>query len=145
LPEKVAGWFLNPTGLMETDFFYLVLLAGHLRGKAPTAAWKEAAGHFKLPTDFFRIAGLVRSPFDLLALNTIGKSVIRRWQQALQRLLFQWKGPLQREWYPVMHSLKRDLDTAAKGSLAPPDGKLATKYTVIMAHMLKKAGHLKKG
>ena len=92
---------LNGTGMPETDKLLLGLMAGKdrqtlfIEAGVPTA-FTPVESYFWHPT----FSGQPRA-----AVETEPTLVL----EALERLLWQWKGPLAREWYPYLFGLKGDL------------------------------------
>lgn len=102
---------LNPTGLVETDRLLLSLMAAgpdqwHATLKAHDVpdAFLDVAASFWLPPhrdlDDTAAAMGVQPPtadrFDMMA-------------ESLDQLLWRWKSPLQREWYPFLMGLRQDI------------------------------------
>ncbi|MFZ8991564.1 MAG: hypothetical protein ACO20L_02660 [Candidatus Puniceispirillaceae bacterium] len=83
-----------------------------------------------VPDAFFDIAAYFDAPYGFVAAFDLPST--ERALAALEILLWQWKSPLQREWYPYLMGLKQDImladgqlpqDRIEKTQLAP----LATK------------------
>ena len=92
---------LNGTGMPETDKLLLGLMAGKDRQTLFTEAGVPAA--FALVESCFWHPVFSGQP---------GAAVEPKPQlvlEALEQLLWQWKGPLAREWYPYLFGLKGDL------------------------------------
>lgn len=134
--RRTAGMMLNPTGLYHTDLFLLDVLGGFLRGLAPVAGWKKAVKASAVPREFLTIAPLLSSPFTRLDLKTMTPSRVRLYRAALKPLIWDWKSPLQREWYPYLYALDADLRLLQTGPDAPDEAWVRKKYGVIQAEML---------
>lgn len=116
---------LNGTGLPETDRLLLGLMAGQDRQKllveaGVPAAFAEVEACFWHPV----ISGqpATTDPFDTAAMLA-----------ALDHLLWRWKSPLAREWYPYLFGLRQDL-LLAGGEME--DERIAKTYTPVLARHL---------
>ena len=92
---------LNGTGMPETD----KLLLGLMAGKDRQTLFTEAG----VPTAFALVESCFWHP---VFSSQPGAAVEPKPQlvlEALEQLLWQWKGPLAREWYPYLFGLKGDL------------------------------------
>ena len=103
---------LNPTGMIETDLLLLQLMAGgrdHAgRGtKAGANAWRQVMITASVPAAFFDIAAYFDAPYGFAAEFEMPSSETAL--AALETLLWGWKSPLQREWYPYLMGLKHDI------------------------------------
>jgi hyaluronoglucosaminidase len=133
---------LNPTGLYHTDLFLLDVLAGFLRGESPATGWKKAVHGAGIPKEFLVIAPLLSSPF--MRLDTKVRSLarvqalVKSYRAALKPLIWDWKSPLQREWYPYLYALDGDLRLLEVGAKAPDEAWVRKKYSVIVATLLTK-------
>ena len=103
---------LNPTGMIETDLLLLELMAGARdqagRGiDAGKAYWREVMQKSAVPDAFFDIAAYFDAPYGFAAEFEIPTAQTAL--AALDVLLWRWKSPLQREWYPHLMGLKQDI------------------------------------
>jgi hypothetical protein len=136
--KKVSGFLLNPTGHFFTDTFYLMLLAGYVKGQNPVSVWKQAAKAIKLPRQLADVKHLLDSPFTAIARKDLQVNKIRKSIEALTFLVFSWKSPLQREWYPYLYNLRNDLEMyLAKGKAGL---KVKKKYTAVLQNLFDREG-----
>jgi hypothetical protein len=103
---------LNPTGMIETDLLLLELMAGARdqagRGsEAGKTYWRELMQKAAVPDAFFDIAAYFDAPHGFAAEFTMPS--VETALAALEILLWRWKSPLQREWYPHLMGLKQDI------------------------------------
>jgi hyaluronoglucosaminidase len=103
---------LNPTGMIETDLLLLGLMAGgrDQAGRGSEAGkiyWRELMQKAAVPDVFFDIAAYFDAPYGFAAefVMPSAKTALA----ALDILLWRWKSPLQREWYPHLMGLKQDI------------------------------------
>ena len=120
---------LNGTGLIETD----LLLLSIMDAGGDEVAWCAALEQAGVPADFHHL-----SPwFDLpVASDTVPPSPAAPTDatlDALETLLWRWKGPLAREWYPFLFGLKHDL-LLATGKL--PDLRVQKTQTAALSQHL---------
>ncbi len=133
LRAAAAGLLINPTGLYQTDLFLLDLLGGFLQGESPASAWKKTVADSKIPGDFLKIASLLSSPFEVRVPSSKSAGILRK---ALKPLIWDWKSPLQREWYPYLYALDADLRLLATGKDRPDAAWIRKKYSPIVAGKL---------
>ncbi len=103
------GWLLNPTGMTETDALLFAVAAPALAGKAPKGAWKAAAQAASVPAGIASLFDFLGSPFAPEGLSRLSSKRIAALRKILKPLLWDWKGPLHREWYPYLFSLDAEL------------------------------------
>jgi protein O-GlcNAcase/histone acetyltransferase len=139
LRKMTAGMMFNPTGLYHTDLFLLDLLGGFLRGLSPAAGWRRAVKHWAIPGEFLTVAPLLSSPFTRINGKDISSQKIKAYRAAIKPLIWDWKSPLQREWYPYLYALDSDLRLLETGKDAPDEAWVRKKYSVVVAPLLLKA------
>jgi len=103
---------LNPTGMIETDLLLLRLVAGtrDQAGRGSEAGkiyWRELIQKAAVPNAFFDIAAYFDAPYGFAAEFPMPSA--KTALAALEILLWRWKSPLQREWYPHLMGLKQDI------------------------------------
>ena len=103
---------LNPTGMIETDLLLLELMAGarNQAGRGSEAGktyWRELMQKAAVPDAFFDIAAYFDAPHGFAA--EFAMPSVETALAALEILLWRWKSPLQREWYPHLMGLKQDI------------------------------------
>lgn len=120
---------LNGTGLVETDILYLSMMSGEDRTRlfeskgVPSSFWKIA--------DCFNMPIFTDSPSPApLALASSASEMI----DAVDELLWRWKSPLAREWYPFLFGIKHDLQIASK---LMTDNRLAKTQTPILYDLFR--------
>ena len=110
--EGVGSVMLNPTGLVETDCLLLALT-----GAGPDrAAWRRVFADHNVPEEFFAVAAFFDLPPDPdlppgegIPREGMGSKEADGLLEALDVLLWRWKAPLQREWYPFLKGLRDDI------------------------------------
>lgn len=136
LRRTTAGMMLNPTGLYHTDLFLVKLLGGFLRGMAPAAGWRKAVREAGVPREFVTVAPLLASPFTRLDVKRLSPARVKALRAALKPLIWDWKSPLQREWYPYLYALDGDLRLLEQGDAAPDEAWIRKKYSAIVGPLL---------
>jgi len=97
---------MNLTGMIETDLFLLDIFNIYLKKQNSVKKWKEILNKHKVPHKFTLISPMVLHPFTILKDD---KKNISKYIDAIDFLLWKWKSPLSREWYPFLFNLKKDL------------------------------------
>ena len=92
---------LNGTGMPETDKLLLGLMAGEDR----RTLFSKAG----VPESFALIESYFWHPVFSSQPRAAAEPRAKLVLEALEQLLWQWKGPLAREWYPYLFGLKGDL------------------------------------
>ena len=108
--QEADAILLNGTGLPETDRLLLqIMIAGHNESN-----WRDIISKAGVPDEFFTVAPF----FDKPMFSDTGaqeKYLITDHHIAhVDRLLWHWKSPLQREWYPYLFGLKQDMMIACQ-------------------------------
>jgi len=136
LGSAAQGVLLNPTGLPDTDAFLLSLLAGFVKGKSAATTWRTATAAHAVPAAFnavrrfFGLPGDRPSPADRKAGARIS------YARALKHLVWEWKAPLQREWYPFLYMLETDLLLLARKRTPGDRAWIRKKYAPVLASIL---------
>lgn len=119
---------LNGTGLYHTDRLLLSLMTG--------AEPKQILNNAGVPKAIERLLGFFHLPvFSSQPLPRPDRGDIPACLEAIEILLWQWKSPLAREWYPYLFGLKQDL-LLLQGDM--PDERLAkTQSPALFAFVTK--------
>ncbi len=137
--KNINNIMVNPTGLIHTDLLILDLFANCLNGNVSFKEWWKILENHKVPKAFLKIKKyFLRPDFDsnsLIQNNNIKNKEL----DALDLLLWKWKGQLSREWYNFIFGLKQDLQINKK--LLPSDRIIKTQ-TIPLSKFLNK-GELK--
>lgn len=136
LRDRTRGMMLNPTGLYHTDLFLLDLLGGYLRGEPAMAVWRKALAAAGVPRGFLAVAPLLASPFARIPAKAFTPARVAAWRGALKPLVWDWKSPLQREWYPYLYALDADLRLWETGEAASDEAWVRKKYSAVLAPKL---------
>lgn len=116
--QAVSDIMLNPTGLIETDLLLLDMMhacgeveatndTGNTSGT--TDAWQAVMVANGVPDEFFCVAPYFNQPPFYSDDPAVAVDSQRTLLEALDVLLWKWKSPLSREWYPHLTGLKHDL------------------------------------
>ncbi|MBL6596635.1 MAG: beta-N-acetylglucosaminidase domain-containing protein [Candidatus Puniceispirillum sp.] len=112
--SRAAHLLTNPTGMIETDLLLLAMMAAgrdagaqNCRTNAGIKSWRRIISDHCVPSAFFDIAAYFDAPYGFAAAFEL--PLPERALVALDILLWQWKSPLQREWYPYLMGLKQDI------------------------------------
>ena len=107
--KNVHNIMVNLTGLINTDLVILDIVAANFNDTIFTNKWKTTLKSHGVPIIFHKIKQYVLKPdFGSNPLpNSLDVNV--KHLEALDFLLWKWKGELSREWYPYLFSLKHDL------------------------------------
>ena len=117
---------LNGTGLVETDKLLLQLMTGQDRQMLLTAAG--------VPEAFAAVESCFWHPVFSHQSVPVYQHDTDAMLAALEHLLWKWKGPLAREWYPYLFGLKGDL-LLARGEMAK-DRIAKTQTPVLADHLM---------
>ena len=130
-PSGASNILLNLTGLIETDKLLLeVMLIGDDVDK-----WRDLLGKH-LPPAFFTVAYYFDAPCGFAP--KFAAPPVEVALAAVDQLLWQWKSPLHREWYPVLMGLKQDLLIADQQM--PDERIVKTQSAALSGALLKPSG-----
>lgn len=127
--KGISDLMLNGTGMIETD----LLLLSIAKAGDDDAGWRQALDGAGVPAGFHDLAPWFDLPVtgDQMPAQTTAPGTAQF--DALEALLWKWKGPLAREWYPYLFGLKHDF-LIETGKL--PLLRLAkTQTTALMRHI----------
>lgn len=102
---QLTDLMLNGTGMIETDLLLLdVMGAGE-----DMSAWQAALAANDVPDDIHELAPWLGAP--VMGDDASGRppEPTTATFAAIETLLWRWKTPLSREWYPYIFGLKHDL------------------------------------
>ena len=91
---------LNPTGMIETDLLLLDIMAD-------TQSWPDSLKAAGIPDKFVKLVAYFDAPYGFTPAFDMPEDADAL--AALEVLLWSWKSPLQREWYPFLMGLKHDI------------------------------------
>jgi hypothetical protein len=100
---------LNGTGMIETDMLLLDLMAAGDNA----AAWRAALAGASVPNAFHHVTPWFNAPVTADQVPATLPAPDDAVFEAIETLLWRWKTPLAREWYPFLFGLKHDLLIAA--------------------------------
>ncbi len=112
--EKVKNIMINPTGLIETDLLILEIFSSNFNDKSNLKDWEQILKIHGVPEIFMKIKKFFLKPNfgpnpKVKSLNIKAKEF-----EAIEFLLWKWKGELSREWYSFLFGLKHDLQINKK-------------------------------
>ncbi|MDB2700753.1 protein O-GlcNAcase [Alphaproteobacteria bacterium] len=107
--SNIQNIMINPTGLIETDLLILDIVKATKKSKNPKLDWENVLKKHKVPIAFFNLSNYFLKPAfgenpNLEKIYITNKNI-----ESLESLLWKWKSPLSREWYPFLLGLKHDL------------------------------------
>ena len=133
--KNIKNLMINPTGLIKTDLLILDLFANNINGKFSIKEWESILKIHDVPNIFFSIKEFFFKPsFDLNS-ELQSFNIKTKHFEALDFLLWKWKGQLSREWYPVLFGLKQDLQIN-KNYLT--SGQIIKTQTIPLSELLNK-------
>ena len=112
--SAIDNIMINATGLIETDLYILDVVKATKNNLNSDMSWKKVLKKYNVPSIFNEISHFFLKPNftnDTIKLEFI---INERTIKALDNLLWQWKTPLAREWYPFLLGLKHDLQLFKK-------------------------------
>lgn len=144
--QRSLDILLNPVGMVETDLLLLSIMAAsddidHNLNEEDKVdrlhqVWRCALQRAGVPDAFFEIAQFFMHPPRPDNLQAQPQEYATSVQmEALEFLLWKWKSPLSREWYPFLMSLKHDL-LLAKDNL-PVDRIVKTQTNPLAVRLLQ--------
>ena len=112
--EKLKNIMINPTGFINTDLLIIDIFASGIKHKTSTNEWLTIMNTHGVPKIFNKVKNFFLRPN--FGPNPIPNSfnLNARYFEALDFLLWKWKGKLSREWYPYLFGLKHDLQLTKK-------------------------------
>jgi hypothetical protein len=116
LYNAVRGMMLNPTGMVHTDIFLLTLLADQARGIPARTAWQQRLGKFPVAREIQTIVPFFDVPHSIPTEKQLTPARIKKYKITLKKLIWDWKSPLHREWYPYLFMLDSDLSLMERGT-----------------------------
>jgi len=107
----VSEVMLNPTGLPATDALLIDMMANTTSDANAEAVQQAVLKAHDVPDQFFSVAHYFSHPTfsDPVWPESNSSSTPKQQLAAIEHLLWKWKTPLSREWYPYLFGLKHDL------------------------------------
>jgi|WetSurMetagenome_2_1015567.scaffolds.fasta_scaffold00572_6 hypothetical protein len=135
--DVAQGMLINPTGMPHTDSLLLGILAAFNEKKSSTTGWREAARESGVDKKFPSVAQFFLPPNTPNRREAPTKQAIARYRKALHHLVWEWKSPLQREWYPFLYTLDADLSLLEKPRSTPEtQAWIEKKYPPVLSAIL---------
>ncbi len=133
--QNINDVMINLTGLIETDLLILDIFSNNFRGKNNLNEWLKVLEIHGVPKQFIKIKKFFLKPD--FGSNPLAQKVNFNDKdfEALDFLLWKWKGKLSREWYPFIFGLKQDLQINQK--LLTSERKIKTQTAPLSAFLLK--------
>ena len=133
--QKINDIMINPTGLIKTDLLILDIFANNFSDKNNLKEWSKILEMHGVPKEFIKIKKFFFKPD--FGSNPLPKKINFNDKdfEALDFLLWKWKGNLSREWYPFIFGLKQDLQISKK--LLTSERKIKTQTTPLSEFLLK--------
>ncbi len=106
---QIDDIMINPTGLIETDLLILDIVKSTKNSLRPKSDWEKTLQKHNVPLCFLNISNYFLSPDfgekpKLKKIIPTSKNIT-----TLDFLLWKWKTPLSREWFPFLFGLKHDI------------------------------------
>ena len=133
--KRVNDIMINPTGLVETDTLILDIIANSFNDKNNLKEWEKILKIHGVPKQFIEIKKFFLKP-DFGPNPVLRKiSVGAKDFEAIEYLLWKWKGKLSREWYPFIFGLKQDLQIQKK--ILTSERKIKTQTAPLSEFLIK--------
>jgi hyaluronoglucosaminidase len=112
--QNIRDIMINPTGLIRTDLLILDIFANNFVSNTSIKEWKKILNLHGVPKNFMQIKNYFLNPYFSSVPTAKTVNVQIEDFEALDTLLWKWKGKLSREWYPFIFGLKHDLQIHKK-------------------------------
>lgn len=138
LLSAINGLCINPTGLPNTDKILLRNLSNFIYRKNHSSSIKTPeTNKNRIPAKFKTISSFFSSPFMQIQDSALSNKKIASYKEVLRYLIWDWKSPLHREWYPYLFMLDSDLTLLGKiGSKEISETWLRKKYSPVISKVL---------
>ena len=107
--NNLTNFMINPTGLIKTDLLILDIIASCFNKKLSMNEWLRILNNHGVPKIFNKIKQFFLKPDFGPSPQPSSFDTSDKHFEALDFLLWKWKGELSREWYPYLFGLKHDL------------------------------------
>ena len=133
--KNINNIMINPTGLINTDLLILDIVASSLTQKFSIKQWSKILNDHGVPLIFSKIKHFFLKPD--FGFNPLPNSfdINDEHFDALDYLLWRWKGALSREWYPYLFGLKHDLQL--KKNILPSERLVKTQTAPLSKYLNK--------
>ncbi|MDC1194807.1 protein O-GlcNAcase [Pseudomonadota bacterium] len=134
--KMVNNIMVNLTGLINMDLLILDIVATNFSEKEFTNKWKKILNNHGVPIIFYKIKQYFLKPDfgSNPAPNSLQVNI--KHIEALDFLLWKWKGELSREWYPYLFGLKHDLQL--KLNILTSERLIKTQNTPLSKYIIQK-------
>ena len=107
--EEIKKVMLNLTGMIETDLLLIEIASKCKFSKNKTKIWEKVLKMNQVPEEFLAVCNFFEKPSLSSDKKIVKLKVDINIIDKIDKLLWKWKTPLSREWYPYLLSLKQDL------------------------------------
>ena len=105
---------INGTGQLHTDKLILEIVHKNSQKKDKILNWKKTLENNKVPSEFFKISENFLSPNLTSDRKVKNIKFDKKLYDYIDKLLWDWKSDLSREWYPYLLNFKHDLQILNK-------------------------------
>ncbi len=133
--QNINDVMINPTGLIKTDLMIMDICANNFLGKNNLKEWTKVLDIHGVPKQFLKIKRFFLKPEFGSKPLAQKVNISDKDFEALDFLLWKWKGKLSREWYPFIFGLKQDLQISKK--LLTSERKIKTQTAPLSEFLLK--------
>ena len=105
---------INGTGQLHTDKLILEIVHKNSQKKDKILNWKKTLENNKVPSEFFKISKNFLSPNLTSDRKVKNIKFDKKLYDYIDKLLWDWKSDLSREWYPYLLNFKHDLQILNK-------------------------------
>ena len=107
--KEIKNIMLNLTGMIETDLLLIEIASKCKFSKNKTKIWEKVLKMNQVPEEFLAVYKFFEKPSLSSDKKIVKLKVDINIIDKIDKLLWKWKTPLSREWYPYLLSLKQDL------------------------------------
>ncbi len=139
LIDEVEGILINPTGMVETDKFLLVLFNDFLiNGEASEERWCQFARDYGLPERFIQLRHFFWLPHLPVPESVYSRATVKEYGDIYNELIVPWVHHLKMEWFAHLQALYLDFVYVNEGK-ENNNCWLQRRYPIVIAEKMKKS------
>ena len=125
--STINNLMINPTGMIETDLLIIDIVQATKNREKDIHIWESILKKHNVPFVFKNISMFFLKPYFEPKHIAHEFTVTDKTFESLETLLWKWKSPLSREWYPFLLGLKHDLQLYQRKLSSERINKIQTK------------------